>query len=193
MRSTRAAIIAAFAVLMLMALTAQAQTPDANTKHFDKDGLIFDYPDGWTLEDQSNKDAQQLTLARSDSDAQIKVFAHRGKVDTPEKMAQAKKGFIDPYIKSTNDIFVQMGAKPEQTAASTQIGTATAEGVRLRASLSGEMGEATIYWITVGNRVVVLTFFGPDTAIKKAAPAWDAVRNSLHIEEAKPSQKTVPK
>ena len=191
MRKTRAAIITAFAMLLVAALTtAHAQTP---TQHYDKDGLAFDYPNGWTLQDESDKDAQQLTLGRSDSDAQIKVFVHRGKVDSPEKMAQAKKAFIDPYIKSTHDIFLQMGATPQQSTASMQVGAATAEGVRLRASLSGEPGEAAIYWLTVGNRVVVLTFFGPDAALKKAAPAWDSIRNSLHIAETKPPEKAAPK
>jgi hypothetical protein len=190
MKATRAAIITALATLLLTALTAHAQTP---MQHFDKDGLAFDYPSGWTVQDQSTKDAQQLTLARSDNYAQISIFVHRGKVDTPEKMAQAKKAFIDPYIKSTNDSFVQMGAKPEQTTISTQVGTATAEGVRLRASLSDGPGEAAIYWLVVGNRAVVLTFLGPDDALKKASPAWDAIRNSLHIEEVKPPQKTAPK
>jgi hypothetical protein len=190
MKQPRAAIITAFAILLVAALTAHAQTP---TQHYDKDGLTFDYPNGWTLNDESDKDAQQLTLGRSDSDAQIKLFVHRGKVDSPEKLAQAKKAFIDPYIKSTNNTFVQMGATPQQSTASMQVGTATAEGVRLRASLSGEPGEAAIYWLTVGNRVVVLTFFGPDAALKKAAPAWDTVRNSLHIAETKPPEKTAPK
>ena len=190
MKPTRAAIIVSLC-LLLIGLTAQAQTPD--TKHFDKDGLAFDYPNGWTLQDESTRDAQQVTLGRSDSDAQIRLFVHRGKVDTPEKLAQARKAFIDPYIKSTSDIFVQMGAKPEQTAANIQVAGAQAEGVRLRASLSGEAGEAAIYWLTVGNRVVVLTFFGPDQALKKAAPAWDTVRNSIHVEEAKPAPKPTPK
>ncbi|HYJ45988.1 MAG TPA: hypothetical protein VEV81_05185 [Pyrinomonadaceae bacterium] len=193
MRFTRTAFITALALLLLTTLMAQAQTPDPKAQHFNKDGLVFDYPNGWTVSDESTKDAQQLTLGRSDSEAQIRLFVHRGKVDTPEKMAQAKKAFIDPYVASVNNIFVQMGAKPEQTTASTQVGTAAAEGVRVRASLSGEPGEATICWLTVGNRVVVLTFFGPDKALKKAAPAWDTLRNSLHVEEAKPPQKTAPK
>ena len=194
MKATRAAIITALALLLLLiVLTAQAQTPAANTKHFDKDGLVFDYPDGWEIQDESNKDAQQLTLGRSDSEAQIRLFVHRGKVDTPEKMVQAKHAFIDPYIASVSNTFVQMGAKPEQTPASIQFGAATAEGVRLRALLSGEAGEAAIYWLPVGSRVVVLTFFGSDNSLKKAAPAFDTVRNSLRIEEVKPPQKPAPK
>jgi hypothetical protein len=192
MRATRYAVIL-FAALLLVGLTAEAQTPDSNAKHFSKDGLVFDYPDGWTIEDQSNGDAQQLTLSRTGSDAQIRVFAHRGKIDTPEKMAKAKTALIDPYITSTNNIFAQMGAKPEQSNATTQIGGAQAEGVRLRATLDGEPGEAAIYWLTVGNRVVVLTFFGPDQSLKKATPAWDALRNSLRVEETKPLPNPTPK
>ena len=180
-----------FAAVLVFGLAARAQTP--GVKHFDKDGLAFDYPEGWTIEDQSNGDAQQLNLGRADSDAQIRLFVHRGRVDTPEKMAKAKAAFIDPYIASTNNIFTQMGAKAERSPATTQIGGAPAEGVRLRASLDGEPGEAAIYWVAVGSRVAVLTFFGPDAALKKATPAWDAVRNSLHVELPQPKASPAPK
>ncbi|HJZ79830.1 MAG TPA: hypothetical protein VKD91_05775 [Pyrinomonadaceae bacterium] len=173
------------ALLMFLA-SAQAQ---GSAKHFAKDGLSFDYLDGWTVVDKSNSDAQDLTLTRSDNDAQIRVYVHRGRVDSPEKMAQAKKAFIDPYISATNNQFVQMGAKPERSADTTEIGGAPAEGVKLRASLSGEGGEATIYWLTLGNRVLVLTRFGSDKDLKRAATAWDGVRTSIKIEavQAKPS------
>ena len=69
---------------LILAVTAVAQT--GNTKHFTKDGLSFDYPEGWTITDESNSDAQQLTLNRSDSAAMIKFFVHRGKVNTSEKV-----------------------------------------------------------------------------------------------------------
>ena len=193
MKASRATVITSLISLLLIGLTAQAQTPDSNTKNFNKDGLVFDYPQGWTIDDQSNKDAQQLTLGRSDSDAQIRIFVHRGKVDTPEKMAQARRGFIDPYVAATRDTFVQMGAKPESNPTSTQIGGAQAEGVSIRATLDGEGGEAAIYWLTLGNRVVVMTFFGPDKALKQATPAWDTIRTNLHIEDPKPAPKATPK
>jgi hypothetical protein len=174
------------ASLLLISVGVQAQ---GDTKHFAKDGLSFDYANGWTVTDQSNSDAQQLTLTRADSDAQIRIFAHRGRVDSPEKMAQAKKAFIDPYVSSTNNQFVQMGGRPQISEASTQIGGGQAEGVRLRASLSGEPGEAAIYWIALGNRVVVMTFFGPDQALKRATPAWDTIRNSVKVELPPPPGK----
>ena len=172
--------------LLLLVVSAQ---PQAETKHLAKDGLSFDYANGWTISDESNTDAQQLTLGRANSDAQIRIFAHRGRVDTPERMAQARRAFIDPYITSTNNTFVQMGAKPERTSTSTQIGGAPAEGVRLRAVLGGDAGEATIYWLALGNRVLVLTFFGPDKELKQYASVWDVVRNSMKVEPTPPATK----
>ena len=174
---------------VLFAFVAVAQT---GNKHFAKDGLSFDYPDGWTVTDESNSDAQQLTLGRSDNPAMIKFFVHRGKVNTPEKLAQAKAKIIEPYIAYTEKQFVSMGAKPQRSDATTQISGLNAEGVHLTAVLEGESGEAGIYWATVGERLVVLTLFGPDKALKKVQPNWDLVRNSLKIEanaKATPSPK----
>lgn len=185
-------IIRLFVIMLFCSLTALAQTP-GNTKHFDKDGLAFDYPNNWGLNDSSNTDAQQLTLGREGSDAQVKMFVHRGRVDTPERVTQARSKLIDPYVEATANSFTQMGAKPTRTPANIEIGGAQAEGVRLRAVLDGEPGEAAIYWVVLGNRLVVLTFFGPDKALKQSTPGWDILRNSLHIEEIKPAQKTAPK
>lgn len=183
------AILCVFAFALLMVVGVAAQ----NNKHFTKDGLSFDYPDGWTITDESTADAQQLTMSRPDSDVMIKFFVHRGKVNTPDKVALAKTKIIEPYLSYTEKQFVGMGAKPERVAATTQIAGTDAEGVRITAILDREPGEAGVYWATVGERLVVLTLFGPDKAIKKAAPTWDAVRNSLKIEAPAPKASPSPK
>jgi hypothetical protein len=174
----------------MFAFAATAQT---NNKHFTKDGLSFDYPDGWSVTDESTSDAQVLTLNRADSPAMIKFFVHRGKVNSPEKLAQAKAKIIEPYVSYTEKQFVSMGAKPQRADATTQIAGLNAEGVHITAVLEGEAGEAGIYWATVGERLVVLTQFGPDKALKKMQPSWDLVRNSLKIDAtAKPASSPKP-
>lgn len=170
----------------LISVVAMVVFPQGDAKHFTKDGLVFDYAKGWEITDGSNSDAQQLTLTNTANDAQISLFAHRGKIDTPEKFAQAKKAFIDPYVKSNNDRFLQVGAKPQSSPATSEIGGVPAEGVRIKVTLGGEPGEADIYWATLNNRVVVLTFFGSDKELKKATPAWDIIRTSLKVEAAPP-------
>lgn len=168
------------AILFVCCVVANAQA----SKNFAKDNLSFDYPDGWTLTDDTNADAQQFTLSKANSDVQIRGFVHRGRTSV-EKLPDAKKAFIDPYIAATAKQFVQMGAKPEQTPDATEIGGVKAEGVNISASLGGEKGAAKIYWAVVGQRVVVLTLFGPDDQMKKLVPAWDLVRTSLKVVDPK--------
>src|ERR1041384_3344152 len=93
---------------LLVMLVATVVAVAQNDKQFTKDGLTFDYPSGWTLQDDSNEDAQQLTLARAGNDLLIRLFVHKGKV-TAEKFPDAKKAFIDPYVVSTGKQFVAMG------------------------------------------------------------------------------------
>lgn len=178
-------------VFLSSAIAYSQTTPPADVKQFTKDGVTFNYLPGWTLTDDSNGDAQQITFSRSDTDAQIRVFVHRGRI-TPEKMPQARKAFIDTYIDSTAKQFIAMGAKPEQSPDSTEIGITKAEGVNIKASLAGEPGAAKIYWALITDRVVVLTYFGPDKELKKHEAAWNLIRTSLQIEQKKPAPKPSP-
>ena len=175
------------AVLFICCVLASAQT----SKNFTKDNLSFDYPDGWQLADDTNEDAQQFTLSKANSDVQIRGFIHKGRISA-DKLPEAKAKFIDPYIAATAKQFVQMGAKPEQSPDTTEIGGIKADGVNITASLGGESGAAKIYWALVGQRVVVLTLFGPDNQLKQLAPAWDLVRTSLKINDPSAAPKPSP-
>ncbi len=181
------------AFLLLCGLSASAQTAPSDAQKFDKDGLSFNYPAGWTFNDTSNADAQQMTFGRPDSDAQITVFVFRSPLTSPEKLAEAKRVLVDKYVASTTKSFEQAGAHPESSPGSTEIGGVKSEGVKIRASLDGVPGIADIQWSVVGQRLVVLTFLGPDRALTKAAPAWDLVRTTMKIEEAQPQPKPQPK
>jgi hypothetical protein len=172
-------------VFLCCVLPASAQTP-ADAKQFTKDGLSFSYPSAWAFNDTSNTDAQQMTFGRTDSDAQITVFVFRTPLTTPEKLAEAKRVLVDKYIASTTKSFEQAGARPESAPSSTEIGTVKSDGVKIRASLDGVPGVAEIHSAVVGQRLVVLTFLGPDKALVKATPAWDMIRTSIKVEEAQP-------
>ena len=179
-------------ICLSLALASLAVAQTDNNKQFAKDGLTFDYPSSWILQEDTNADAQQLTLGKANADAQIKVFVHKGRI-TSEKFPDAKKALIDPYVTATGKQFVAMGAKPEQANDSTEIAGEKAEGVAITASLGGEPGAAKIYWALIGRRVVVLTYFGPDKELKQFASAWDMVRNSLKVEDPKGAPQASPK
>jgi len=179
-----------FVLIGLLSAVAVAQAGD--TKSFAKDGLSFDYPAGWSVQDDSSTDAQQLMLSRSDSDAQIRLLVHRGNIKA-EKLPDAKKAFIDPYISYLNKQFESIGASPKQSPDASEIGGLKAEGVSVTASIGGEPGAAKIYWALVGQRVVMLTYLGPDKDLKKYLPAWDLVRTSIKTDGAQATPKPSPK
>ena len=175
--------------LICCCVLATAQTPDS--KNFSKDGVTFDYPASWQLTDDSNADLQQITLNKANTDVQIGIFVHRGRM-TPEKLADAKKALVDPLIAGNVKQFVAMGAKPEQVADSSEIGGVKADGTSINASLGGETGAAKLYWAIVGQRVVILSLFGPDKQLKQLAPAWDLVRTSLKVVDPKATASPKP-
>lgn len=185
-------ILPLLAIVFLSVLPASAQTPASDAKEFNKDGLIFSYPSGWSFNDTSDSDAQKMTFGRNDSDAQVTVFVFRTHVNTPEKIAEAKKVLVDKYIASTIKSFEQAGARPESSPTTSEIGGVKSEGVRIRASLDGVSGAAEIQWAVVGERLVVLTFLGPDRALTKAASIWDSIRSSMKVEEPQPKPQPTP-
>ena len=182
-------------IVVFCGVIASAQTPPqapSDAQQFSKGGLSFNYPKGWTLSDISDDDAQQYSFANSAADIQIRVFAHKGRIGA-EKLPEAKKAFIDPYIGSIEKQFVAMGATPQKSPDTSEIGGIKAEGVQLTASLGGEPGAAKIYWAVVGGRVIVMTLFGPDRDIKKFATAWDTLRTTIKIVEPAPAASPSPK
>jgi hypothetical protein len=183
-------MLTAISVLLFCAFMAAAQTVPSDAKLFSKDGVSFNYPAGWVMEDDSNQDYQQISLGHANG-TQIRVLVHRGKV-TADKMPQAKSGFIDPYIASTVKQFEQMGAKPEKSPSTVDIGTTKADGVIVKAMLD-EPGAAQIYWALLNQHVVVLTLFGSDKGIKGASAPWEMVRNTLKIEDPKAAPSPSPK
>jgi len=185
-------LVLLLAVFVLSAAAAYAQTAPADAKEFKKDGLSFKYPSGWQFSDASNADAQQLTFGRADSEAQIVVFVFRAALNTPEKIAEAKRVLVDKYVASTVKQFEQAGGKPVSSPASSEVSGVKSEGVKIKASLDGVAGVAEIQSAIVGQRLVVLTFLSPDKGVPKATPAWDAIRTTIKTEEAAPAPTATP-
>jgi hypothetical protein len=183
---SRAQAFLVIAMLLCCGLSVAAQAPPAEGKQFAKDGLSFNYPSGWAFNDTSNPDAQEMTFGRTDSDVQIKISAFRTPLTTPERIAEAKRILVDKYVAATVKSFEQASAHPQSTPATSEIGGVAAEGVKIRASLDGVPGVAEIYSAVVGQRLVVLTLFGPDRSVTKAAPAWDMIRGTIKIAAPEP-------
>ena len=183
----------AFSLAGLLLLMAFSFAQDKNAKHFDKDGLSFDYPPNWQIADQSTGQMQFVELTQGD--LTIRVRSPREWLKTPEKEAHAKKIFQDDYVATFSGQLEQAGMQPKRSNATTQIAGADAEGTRVRGVNGGESGGMDSYYRIISDRLVNLSIIGSEKDITKSAAAWDLIRNSLKVEpppQPKPSPAKKP-
>ena len=162
-------------------LTISATAQDPNVKHFEKDGLSFDYPANWRFSDQSTGQMQYLQMAR-DGFAEIRIRVPREWLKTPDKEAAAKKLIQDQYVDSFASQLQQAGLTPKRSTPATQISGADAQGARVRAVMDGEPGGMDSYFNLTSDRLVQMSIIGSEKEIAKSAPVWDMIRNSLKVE-----------
>jgi len=185
-------IIVGMALSLLIGGGALAQDP--NVKHYEKDGLSFDYPANWQLSDQSTGQMQFLELTRGD--LVLRVRSPREWLKTPEKEATAKKLFQDQYVDGFAKQFEQQGMQPKRSAITTTIAGANADGTRLRVVMDRQPGGLDSYYLVLSDRMVNLSILGSESDITKSAPVWDIIRNSLKVApppEPKPTATPTPK
>lgn len=175
------------ATVLFCGLSVSAQT---DNKEFNKDGLSFNYPNGWLFDDKSDKDAQKMDFGRPDVEGQISIFVDRDRATTPGQVAEVKKVLVDKYVAAQMKSFQSGDPKTTSTPATSEIAGLASEGVKIRTSNGGVPAIAEIQSAVVGEYLVILTLFCSDQALKKATPAWDTIRNSIKI--AAPQPKTTP-
>lgn len=186
-----ARMVSGLTVVVVLAVLSNAQDP--NVKHFEKDGLSFDYPANWQFSDQSSAQMQFIELAVGD--VIVRVRSPREWLKTPEKEATAKKIFQDQYVDAFVNQLVQGGLSPKKSPVTTQISGVDAEGVRVRAVLDRQPGGMDSFAGITQDRLVNLSIIGSEKDIAKLAPAWDMIRNSLKVEpppQPKPSPTKKP-
>lgn len=174
-------------VSLFFVASALGQNP--NIKHFDKDGLSFDYPASWQFSDQSTQQMQFLELTQGD--VVVRIRSPREWLKTPEKEAHAKKLFQDQYVDNFATQMEQAGMHPKRSPVTTQIAGADAEGLRLRAVLDGQPGGMDSYYRIIQDRLVDLSIIASEKDISNSAAAWDMIRNSVKVAPA-PQPKATP-
>lgn len=190
MKLTRSIVVSAALFLLIGVALAQ----DPNIKHFEKDGLSFDYPANWQLSDQSTSQMQFLEMTRGD--IVIRVRSPREWLKTPEKEATARKLFQDQYVDEFARQFEQQGTGLKRSPVNTTISGAAADGTRLRMVMDRVSGGLDSYSLIISDRLVNLSILGSESDITKVAPVWDLIRNSLKVElppQPKPSPSPSPK
>lgn len=175
------------ALLMLCGAQALAQSPavgnaPGQTSHFVKDGLSFDYPANWKIEDLSTQSGQQLVLTNGGGGAQIMVISRFDRISSADQLATARREVADTFIETMSQELQKIDPKVSRSVAQIEVGGAEATGVSFRAVLNNEPGKADIYSLLINQRLVMLSFIGSDKELAEAATAWAIIRRSLQTQ-----------
>jgi hypothetical protein len=160
---------------------AFAQTPAQDLKHFAAKGLSLDYPATIELDDRSGANGQHLVI-ESTGKAQIMIVSRYAQINSAEQLAAARHEVVDSFIETMWQQIHDTDPNLSRTPAQIDVAGAQATGVRLRAVLNNQPGNAEIYALQLGPRLVMLSLIGTDTEIAATASAWLAIRRSLKIE-----------
>ena len=171
---------------------AFAQTPAPELKHFAANGLSFDYPAAIELSDRSSSNGQHLVI-ESTGKAQIMIVSRYARITSAEQLAAARHEVVDSFIETMWQQIHDTDPNVSRTPAQIEVAGAQATGVRLRAVLNNQPGNAEIYSLQLGPRLVVLSLIGTDTEIAATASVWLAIRRSLKIEASIQSAAFAPK
>ena len=154
--------------------------PAPGLKHYAEKGLSFDYPAGIELDDRSTASGQHLVIQSKDR-AQIMIVSRYEQIATAEELAAARHEVVDSFIETMWQQIHEQDPNVSRSAAQIEVAGTQATGVRLRAVLNNEPGNAEIYSLQLGSRLVLLSLIGSDRQIAGSAPAWLAIRRSLKI------------
>jgi hypothetical protein len=154
--------------------------PVTSLSHYAEKGLSFDYPTGIELDDRSTASSQHLVIQSKDR-AQIMILSPYEQIATADELAAARHEIVDSFIETMWQQIHEQDPNVSRMPAQLEVAGAQATGVRLRAVLNNEPGNAEIYALQLGSRLVLLSLIGTDRQIAASAPAWLAIRRSLKI------------
>ena len=169
-----------FSMISVLSFGVYAQSAGPKLNHFAADGISFDYPDGYSVTDDSSSEAQRLTLTRRGSSVQLTIIAMRGLVLRKDEPAAIEKS-TEPLIKQVAKTLGEGKNPSERTKIKTQVGSKEAEGVRLRSSgKSGKTGE--VIWLRMGIRLISMALVRSDLDESPGSHLWQTIRSSLRVE-----------
>jgi len=173
-----------FAAALVLCVSAPAQqpAPASGNKRFQKDGLSFDYPAGWTLVDRSTEQAQDLNVAKPDGVALVRIIAHRDLLQSAAHLRNVRENITTPFVEA---LAQRLGLEKAPSWSESQciaLGERFATGFRMTGRLDGQPSAAEIYTIVLGQRLVHLLHIRADKEEAASAQAWKTVLDTLKVE-----------
>lgn len=176
------AIAGCVVLVVICCASSPAQSPAPTTQHYSKDGLSFEYGDGWSLKDNSNQLAQHLLLSRPGSSTLIMVLAYRLLITSPDQLVVGRRDVTERFIEDAKRKLGAPAVKVVTTTAQLTVGEDVADGVILHGSIDGAETTAEVYSYLGKLRFINVAYIRPDKDSPQDDQSWLTLLRTLKIE-----------
>jgi TonB family protein len=167
-------------VILLLALFSAAAAPTQEiahpTKHFDKDGVAFDYPADWTLTENNSPGLQTVMVAPGSLPTQIVVSRFRSPACEVEQESRNIENTLVMGLLSIIKANANHGSK-----VTAKIGGSELKGTEFRGLIDRQPALGVVYSQHLTGQFISLAFIRR-VDDSTATSAWNIVRQSLKIE-----------
>jgi TonB family protein len=158
-----------------------AQSSSVRTQNYSKEGLSFEYSEGWRLIENSNELAQHLILSRDGSSSRIMILAYRNLVTSLTQLAESRRDITESLIEDTKKNLGSPTSVVKRMETKVSVGDDVAEGVRLQGLVNGVNTTAEVYSYLGKLRFINLAYIRSDNASAQDDPSWLTLLDTLKI------------
>ena len=177
----RMSLISFVLIVALVSFPIWAQIT-IESKTFEKEGISFSYPSGWTLVDKSDSQKQNLLLTRENTFLLIAITAYRQPVSTFDQFDLARRAVTEPYIESLARTFGTPDRPAQPKPSCTELNFfKTITGSLIRGSYQNEQTTAEVYALAKGGRFINLAYLRSDKESAQGDVAWEMIRKTLTL------------
>jgi TonB family protein len=172
---------ASLCILAILCCGAAAQSANAETNRFARDGIAFDYPVDWSITEDSTPEALQIIVTRKGSSVQVMIIVKRD-ITLRDEVPAANRTVTEPLIKKVAHNVGEAGESVERASSHIKVGGIEAEGVRLYTSNKKRQMTGEVFWFRTHLRFINLAFVRSDADESQGSQLWRTIRTSLEVD-----------
>lgn len=162
-------------------LSASISAQTSNTT-FDKDGLKFNYPSNWNLNDKSNSDIQHFLLTPTTGNALIVLISPRVRIESTEQFMRIRRSIYGNYFKAITKSLNIDSDSENQNFQCLEINGRRVNGKRFIGSYNNDQSTGEIYSFVLGKRFLSLIYLRTEKDSSMSDPVWQDLIKSLYLD-----------
>lgn len=177
-------------LLILLTCTSAAKTTRDAAGRYSKEGLSFDYPSGWTVEEKGDAETLRVVVSRAGISTFIEVASPRSPVATHEQRVSEQERLWVPAVEEMQQ---RLGLKKKFPAKEEYrcppFGERPGVGVILSGRFEGRSAKGEVYGMIAASRYVNVSLFRTERDERDANAALKTVLETLKVEGEKDGEK----